>query len=341
MTSPADLASCPTDPDFADEVEPRSPKAPAHDGPPVHPPGYQLAPGYEVIEHVRRGADLDCYEAWSAQRYCRCFIKTLRPDCATDRSAHRHLRREARLLLSLSHPHLVRGYEYLRPAAGQPPLLVLENLTGATLGYILDGGSQRLGAADLGHLGQHLCSALRYLHSRGYLHLDIKPSNIIANHGVARLIDLSLARPPGRCHSGIGTPGYMSPEQVSGGNLGPAVDVWGLGLVLYEAATGTQPFDIPHRSASADSHTSTLSRCELRLARPALKIRARRRLPADVAEVIDACLHRDPGQRPTLDRLAAALATLTAAPSTPSGDSISTNGNGSAAPETAIYPPMR
>ena len=332
MTSPPDLAPCPTgiDPDLAAEVEP-----------PVHPPGHQFAPGYEVIEHVRRGADLDCYEAWSIQRYCRCFIKTLRPDCASDRSAHRHLRREARLLLSLSHPHLVRGYEYLQSQVGQPPLLVLENLTGATLGYILDSGSQRLGAADLGHLGQHLCSALRYLHSRGYLHLDIKPSNIIANHGVARLIDLSLARPPGRCHGGIGTPGYMSPEQVTGGNLGPAVDVWGLGLVLYEAATGIQPFDIPHRSGSAGSHTSTLSRCELRLARPAPKIRARRRLPADVAEVIDACLHRDPGQRPTLDRVAAALATLTAAPATPSNGSTSRNGNGSAAPETAIDPPMR
>ena len=322
MTSPPDLAPCPTgiDPDLNAEVEP-----------PVHPPGHQLAPGYEVIEHVRRGADLDCYEAWSIQRYCRCFIKTLRPDCASDRSAHRHLRREARLLLSLSHPHLVRSYEYLQSQVGQPPLLVLENLTGATLGYILDSGSQRLGAADLGHLGQHLCSALRYLHSRGYLHLDIKPSNIIANHGVARLIDLSLARPPGRCHGGIGTPGYMSPEQVTGGNLGPAVDVWGLGLVLYEAATGIQPFDIPHRSGSAGSHTSTLSRCELRLARPAPKIRARRRLPADVAEVIDACLHRDPGQRPTLDRVAAALATLTAAPAIPSDGITSRTGNDSAA----------
>ncbi|MCA1703005.1 MAG: hypothetical protein LC808_06920 [Actinobacteria bacterium] len=80
---------------------------------------------------------------------------------------------------------------------------------------------------------------------------------------------------PGRCHSGIGTPDYMCPEQVTGGNLGPAVGVWGLGLVLYEAATGIQPFDISHGSASADSHTSTLSRCELRLARPAPKIRAR------------------------------------------------------------------
>jgi serine/threonine protein kinase len=288
------------------------------DEPPPHPPGHQLAPGYLVIEHVRRGEDLDCYEAWSAQRYCRCFIKTLRPDAATDASARRHLNREARLLLSLSHPHLVRAYDYLTRPDGQPPLLVLENLTGATLSYLLDrdsrrpgsGRSAKLSAADLSYLGQQLCSALRYLHSRGYLHLDVKPSNIIASQGVARLIDLSLARPPGRCPAGTGTPGYMAPEQLTGGELGPPADVWGIGLVLYEAATATQPFDIPDVSLSTGS---TMSRCQALQAHPAPKIRARRRLPPDVATVIDACLHRDPDQRPTLEVLDAALTTLTGA----------------------------
>ena len=288
------------------------------DEPSPHPPGHQLAPGYLVIEHVRRGEDLDCYEAWSAQRYCRCFIKTLRPDAATDASARRHLNREARLLLSLSHPHLVRAYDYLTRPDGQPPLLVLENLTGATLSYLLDrdsrrpgsGRSAKLSAADLSYLGQQLCSALRYLHSRGYLHLDVKPSNIIASQGVARLIDLSLARPPGHCPAGTGTPGYMAPEQLTGGELGPPADVWGIGLVLYEAATATQPFDIPDVSLSTGS---TMSRCQALQAHPAPKIRARRRLPSDVATVIDACLHRDPDQRPTLEVLDAALTTLTGA----------------------------
>ncbi|MCA1835136.1 MAG: serine/threonine protein kinase [Actinobacteria bacterium] len=303
-----------------------TPDMTAHE-PPPHPPGYQFAPGYVVVEHVRRGEDLDCYEAWSAQRYCRCFIKTLRPDAATDASARRHLKREARLLLSLSHPHLVRAYDYIARPDGQPPLLVLENLTGATLGYLLDGDSRRpgrgrpaktgrgrpakLSATDLSYLGQQLCSALRYLHSRGYLHLDVKPSNIIASQGVARLIDLSLARPPGRCPAGTGTPGYMSPEQITGGELGPPADVWGIGLVLYEAATATQPFDIPDVSLSTGS---TLSHCHAQHAQPAPRIRARRRLPPDVATVIDACLHRDPDQRPTLEVLDAALATLTAQP---------------------------
>ena len=262
-------------------------------------PGHQLAPGYVVIEHVRRGEDLDSYEAWSSQRYCRCFIKTLRPDHATDGSARRHLQREARLLLSLTHPHLVRAYDYLTPEGGQPPLLVLENLTGATLGYLLDGGRHRLSAPDLGHLGQHLCSALRYLHHRGHLHLDVKPSNIIASHGLARLIDLSLARPPAAALQGPAHPATChlssSPAVTSAHPRTSGASAW-----CYQAATGTQPFDIPGRSASASANTSTMSLCQTQLARPAPKVRARRRLPTTVAHIIDACLHPNPHQRPTL-----------------------------------------
>src|SRR6185437_9000462 len=200
-----------------------------------------------------RGEDLDCYEAWSVHRYCRCFIKTLRPDAATDASARRHLAREARLLLSLTHPHLVRAYDYVTLGDGQPPLLVLENLTGATLSYLLDGGRQRpgrgcparLGVPDLGHLGQHLCSALRYLHSRGHLHLDVKPSNIIASDGIGKLIDLSLARRPGRCAAGIGTPGYMSPEQVCGGHLGPPRTSGASGWCSIRPPPGSNPSTYP------------------------------------------------------------------------------------------------
>jgi eukaryotic-like serine/threonine-protein kinase len=281
---------------------------PPPDEPPAYPPGHLIAPGYRLIEHVRRGEDVDSYEAWSVARYCRCFIKTLRPDRLQDRTAHHYLRQEARLLLSLSHPHVVRGYEYLPPHGGQPPVLVCENLTGATLGYILEQEGGRLGAADLGYLGQHLCSALRYLHGQGYLHLDVKPGNIISSFGVTRLIDLSLARRSGRVSPGYGTPGYLSPEQANGDPVGAPADVWGLGLVLYECATGVQPFDV---ADPVDPGTSLLERCRDQLAVRPPRVRARRRLPRPVADAIDACLCRESEARPTLEELAAALAALT------------------------------
>jgi serine/threonine protein kinase len=277
------------------------------DGPPVHARGHLIAPGYLLIEHIRRGEDVDSYEAWSVERFCRCFVKTLRPDRLQDRAAHHYLRREARLLLSLSHPHLVRGYEYLPQHGRQAPVLVCENLTGATLSYILEQECGRLGAADLGYLGQHLCSALRYLHGRGYLHLDIKPGNIISSFGTTRLIDLSLARQPGRVPPGYGTLGYLSPEQTIGGPVGAPTDVWGAGLVLYQCATGIQPFDVDDPD---DPSASLLERCRDRLAVRRPRVRAHRRLPRPVAEAIDACLSRAPESRPTLEELAAALATL-------------------------------
>src|SRR4051794_285763 len=88
----------------------------------------------------------------------------------------------------------------------------------------------------------HLCSALHYLHSQGYLHIDVKPSNVIAYNGSAKLLDLSIARPPGRAKRGVGTRQYMAPEQVRGATLTEATDVWGVGATLYEAATGAMPF---------------------------------------------------------------------------------------------------
>jgi serine/threonine protein kinase len=146
----------------------------------------------------------------------------------------------------------------------------------------------------------------------------VKPGNIIASYGVTRLIDLSLARRPGRARPGLGTPGYLSPEQATGGQLGPPADVWGVGLVLYEAATGTQPFDIPDspdsRTGASDrtrTSTNTLEQCRALLAVRPPKVRARRRLPPPVARVIDACLRPEPEARPSLAELSAALASLT------------------------------
>jgi serine/threonine protein kinase len=296
----------PAPPAVLHDDEPALPGAP--DEPPVLPTGAELIPGYTVVEHLRRGHDVDTYDAWSDRRRCRCVVKIVRPDLVDDRHSTALLRREGRLLMSLAHPHLVRAYELVRGGAGRPPALVLEALTGATLGYLLD-EFDKLSAADLGHLGRHLCSAAHYLHGSGYLHLDVKPSNVISDEGRAKLIDLGLARRPGRYRAGVGTTTYMSPEQARGSELGTAADIWGIGLTLYEAATGHHPF--LRDEDLSDEETSSRGEPALQLVRRAPKLRARRRLPVEVAEVIDACLEPEPERRPTLDRLDAALALLT------------------------------
>jgi len=273
-------------------------------------PGTEVAPGCTVLDHVRRGDDFDAYDTWCAARYSRCFVKTPRPDRVHDVSVRRTLVREGRLLLASSHPHLVRAYELHAPRDGVPAL-VLELVPGPSLKVVLE-EHRRLPERDLGLLGRHLCSAARYLHGRGHLHLDIKPSNVVIGGGIARLVDLGLSRSPGPCRAGVGTARAMAPEQARGGHVNAATDAWGIGLVLYEAATGHRPFgDGGEWTCSCgDPSCAAAEPRYLQLQRRAPRVRARRRLPSGVAATIDACLALEPGDRPSLEALDAALAEL-------------------------------
>ena len=243
--------------------------------------GHELAPGFDVVEHLSRNEALDVYDVWDRGRYCRCVAKTLRPDRRGDQRPRERLLREGELLERFTHPHLVRAYETLI----EPEIVViLETLSGETLDHLVDRRERRrLAVAELALLGLQIGSAVRYLHREGWLHLDLKPSNIIVDLGVAKVLDLSLARPPGPGRRGLGTPGYLAPEQALGDEFTAATDVWGLGAVLHEAATG-EP-----RDAAAPG------------------VRAARRLPAALADAIDACFARDPAARPSVDDLLALL----------------------------------
>jgi eukaryotic-like serine/threonine-protein kinase len=269
-----------------------------------HPPGAEIAPGYRVITHLRRGADLDAYDTWSDQRYARCFVKTPRPDRSGADAVRGRLLLEGRILLGLTHPHFVRAYDLVEPAPDRPPVLVLETLTGAHLGGVLHDRRRRLSTSGLARLGRQLCSAIRYLHDRGYLHLDLKPSNIIAEHGTAKVLDLSLARTPGTYSPGVGTRAYLSPEQAEGDYLDAPADVWGIGVVLYEAATLVRPFEAS-RAAGEPTYSGDPTYYQ-QLCRMAPSVRAFRRLPRVLAEAIDGCLQPKPADRPTVPELCAA-----------------------------------
>lgn len=250
-------------------------------------PGVLIAPGYEVLAHLNRSNVLDVYDAWSLERECRCVVKALRPDRLDDLRARRSLLREGRLLERLNHPGIVRGYETL---TAPQPLVAMETLMGETLGHLVDRRARALGARELAFLGLHLASAVGYLHRQGIVHLDLKPSNIVAESGRAKLIDLSIARRPGRARPGVGTWCYMAPEQARGGRVGEPADVWGIGVVVWEAACGDTPF----RDESVDYP-------QLEQRAPAL--RTRRRLPAGLTRAVDSCLEPDPRARPSLAEL--------------------------------------
>jgi serine/threonine protein kinase len=146
------------------------------------------------------------------------------------------------------------------------------------------------------NLGLQLCSAIGYLHAYGALHLDLKPDNIVAEAGRAKVLDLSLSRPPGRAHAGIGTRPYMAPEQARGGLLTEAADVWGIGAVLHKAASGRRPF----AEYDADERYPQVER-------RAPSLLSRRPVSRALAAAVDSCLEPEPGRRPALPELARRL----------------------------------
>jgi serine/threonine protein kinase len=188
--------------------------------------------------------------------------------------------------------------------------VVTETLRGETLSHLL-AASKRLSAAEAAVLGLQLCSAIAYLHDQGYLHLDLKPSNIVIDAGRAIVVDLSIAQPPGRGSRGLGTWGYLAPEQALGGRLGPAADIWGIGSVLFEALTGRGPFE----AAEHEEDTCATTDEDEPEAYPHLTTRAPlvgslRRTSASLALAVDGCLEPDPARRPWVTALALALETV-------------------------------
>jgi len=255
---------------------------------------------FEPIALLSRARTYEVWDAWDPERACRAVLKAVRADRGEDASATARLLAEGELLERLRHPHIVGAYETV---AGPPAAIVMETLGGATLAQIID-EEEPLEAGEIAHLALHLVSAVAYMHRNDRLHLDLKPSNVIAEAGRARLIDLGLAGPPGRVAPGLGTWSYLAPEQVGGEEVGTAADVWGLGAVMFECVCGFPPFDDPaHESGSASDRYPQLERAP----RPVAAVR-----PTDpaLAELIAACLTAEAERRPDLAELAAELEAL-------------------------------
>jgi serine/threonine protein kinase len=183
---------------------------------------------------------------------------------------------------------------------------VLETLGGETLAHLIDRSRRRLSTAELAILGLQLVSGVGYLHRHGWLHLDLKPSNVVVEAGRAKILDLSVARRPGRARAGAGTWCYMAPEQARGGELGAAADVWGLGVTLWEAATGRLAFG--EGDTEEDAHEYP------QLQRGAEPVSRHRRVPAELAGAIDRCLRPEPDRRPTIAQLWTLLARVPGTP---------------------------
>lgn len=264
----------------------------------VVPPGGEVLPGYRAVALLAEGRRLLTYDAVDLDRDCRVVAKVLRADRRDDARVRAAVLREGRIVTSLAHPHLVRGYH----VSEDPPAVVLETLPGDTLAALVDDGP--LGVADTALLGLQLVSVLGYLHRHGWLHLDLKPPNVVVRAGQAVLIDLSLAGRPGDGRPGAGTRGYLAPEQATGRGLGPHTDVWGLGVTLVECLTGEMPFG-DEATWESRRRLPLVHRTMPREPGPLPD-----HLPPEYADLLRACLDLRPERRPRLDDVRAVLTGL-------------------------------
>jgi eukaryotic-like serine/threonine-protein kinase len=264
-------------------------------------PAGDLPPGYWPLTLLADGRRLETWDAWDEARGTRCVVKLLRADRRDDPRVRQAVLLEGHLATSLAHPHLVRGYDVL----DDPPTVVLETLRGATLSALV--AHEPLGLADAAELGCQLASVLGYLHRHDWLHLDLKPDNVVVDHGKAVLIDLSLAGRPGSGRPGAGTRGYLAPEQATGRGLSAATDVWGLGMTLIDALARTAPY-------GDEATWESRRRWPLLHRRMPQVPEGLDELPDEVRDLLAACVSLDPAVRPLLEEVRSALEPLRSPP---------------------------
>jgi len=220
----------------------------------IHP-GTRLGP-YEILEPLGAGGMGEVYRARHLKLGREVAIKVLPPDVADDPERLARFEREARTASALNHPHIVTIYDIAEHEG--TTFIAMELVEGQTLRERLAGGPLPIDEAVA--LARHVAAGLARAHEAGIVHRDIKPANLmITRDGTVKILDFGLAKPllaaDGAAPSEtslatwtregviVGTPHYMSPEQLAGGAVDHRADQFSLGCVLYEMIGGRPPFE--------------------------------------------------------------------------------------------------
>ncbi|HEY6594688.1 MAG TPA: protein kinase [Asanoa sp.] len=230
-------------------------------------------------------------------------VKVLAGSHVTDPAARERIRLEAQAAARLWHPHVTNVYDYGESTGDDGacvPYVVMELLPGRTLAQRLADGPLPPRAAL--RILSEVAAALAAAHAQDLVHRDVKPSNVMLTPSGAKVVDFGIAAVAGRSELEsdgelLGTPAYLAPERLTGGEVSPASDVYALGLLIYRSLTNRLPWLAETTTQMLHAHVYVDPE-----PLPAIE-----RVPPSVNEVCDRCLAKNPADRPPASEVAAAL----------------------------------
>jgi tetratricopeptide (TPR) repeat protein/tRNA A-37 threonylcarbamoyl transferase component Bud32/TolB-like protein len=276
---------------------PTQPTPPRSLDEPAFAPGDRIAERYRVVRFLARGGMGEVYEVEDQELRERVALKTVRGDVSRDPLTIERFRREIQLARKVTHPNVCRIFDV--SFHGRLIFLTMELLEGETLAQRLRRAGP-MSTEEALPVARQIVWALHAAHQAGIVHRDLKPGNVVLaqSKGTTRAVvtDFGLARLESgedamtlTAHAGVvGTPAYLAPEQVEGKEITGAVDIYALGIVLYEMLTGTVPF------VGDTALSVAVRRLQERPASPRIHAPG---LDARWEAAILRCLERDPASR--------------------------------------------
>jgi len=262
-------------------------------------PGTRLGP-YEILAPLGAGGMGEVYRATDTKLGRDIALKVLPAEMAHDPERLARFRREAKALAQLDHPNIVTIHSV--EECDGVHFLTMQLVEGQPLDRLIPASG--LPIEQIVEIASALGDALAAAHEKGIVHRDLKPANVmVSNEGRVKVLDFGLAKDVRAANPGdatltsasqtqvgvvMGTPAYMSPEQTSGRPLDHRTDIFSLGIVLHEMATGRRPFE---GSSSAELVSAILRDT------PPSVTDLRPDLPSDLARIIRRCLEKDPRHR--------------------------------------------
>ncbi len=257
---------------------------------------------YEILSQLSSGGMGAVYLAEDLKLHRKVAIKALTPEWAADPDRYRRFRWEAQVLAKLNHPNIVTIYAVEEEEGAH--FLIMELVEGKTLDQLIP--SVGMSPEEIFRIAIPLADALAAAHERGIIHRDLKPGNVmVTDDGRVKVLDFGLAKrqdsavtpgsaqiqarqPETQAGQMMGTIPYMSPEQLQGDTIDPRTDIFSLGVILYEMATGARPFE--------GRTWGDLASSILRDKPPSVSV-LNVYLPRHLGRIIRHCLEKEPARR--------------------------------------------